>query len=532
MDPWGACLAHLPPEQLSEYLAFLSPGDSVDHSGTTFDERLQSLLLSALQKDEENPIFGSATFKECTFLDEALFIGTRFSGECNFTAAKFEAGASFTRAEFLEQARFVSVTFEACARFTLARFEGRTSFGAARFNLALFDQCVFYDSVTFIEASASDGFNFVATEFNGTALLAPLTCGNDLNLCAIAVNAPLTVQASAHRVWCIDSRWNAPGVMKLHCFEVDLTQASFTQPVAISSRLVVSPLGADINTRSFSPLRIPTLAGVDCAMLTLADVNLWECRFTDALHLDQLRLEGRCEFSMPPPGSRHRVLPFTWTRRQVIMEERCWRALKPASGFPKGLLPDWGPPLLESHEIPNLSSLASTYRQLRKAREDSKDEPGAADFYYGEMEMRRHSRRWSEAERWLLQAYWLLSGYGLRASRALVWLAVSMLTTILLMMGFGLPQESPQQQATGRVPSDGGKVTFTIEKEDPANPTRERFTGKRFDKALSVTLNSVVFRSSGQDLTTAGGYIEMASRFAEPVLLGLAALAIRGRVKR
>ncbi|THA71800.1 hypothetical protein E6P78_04160 [Streptomyces sp. A0958] len=36
----------------------------------------------------------------------------------------------------------------------------------------------------------------------------------------------------------------------------------------------------------------------------------------------------------------------------------------------------------------------------------------------------------------------------------------------------------------------------------------------------------------GQDLTTAGDYIEMTSRLTEPVLLGLAALAIRGRVKR
>ncbi|MYT77471.1 hypothetical protein YW3DRAFT_06452 [Streptomyces sp. MnatMP-M77] len=57
-------------------------------------------------------------------------------------------------------------------------------------------------------------------------------------------------------------------------------------------------------------------------------------------------------------------------------------------------------------------------------------------------------------------------------------------------------------------------------------------TGERFEKALSITLNSVVFRSSGQDLTTAGSYIEMISRLTEPVLLGLAVLAVRNRVKR
>ncbi|MFF5307675.1 pentapeptide repeat-containing protein, partial [Streptomyces sp. NPDC013161] len=56
--------------------------------------------------------------------------------------------------------------------------------------------------------------------------------------------------------------------------------------------------------------------------------------------------------------------------------------------------------------------------------------------------------------------------------------------------------------------------------------------GTRFEKGLNVTLNSVVFRSSGQDLTTVGTYIEMTSRLLEPALLALAVLAIRGRIKR
>jgi hypothetical protein len=135
-------------------------------------------------------------------------------------------------------------------------------------------------------------------------------------------------------------------------------------------------------------------------------------------------------------------------------------------------------------------------------------------------------------ERGLLHGYWLLSGHGLRASRALGWLAVAMFATIVLLMGFGLAQDSPKQQATGIVPAGGGKVTFTIDQNDPHNPTGPRFTGERFDKALNTTLNSVVFRSSGQDLTTAGTYIEMASRLTDPILLGLAVLAVRNRVTR
>lgn len=57
-------------------------------------------------------------------------------------------------------------------------------------------------------------------------------------------------------------------------------------------------------------------------------------------------------------------------------------------------------------------------------------------------------------------------------------------------------------------------------------------SSKRFDQALNVTLNPVVFRTRGQDLTTSGTYIEMTSRLLEPALLALAVLAIRGRIKR
>ncbi|MFK4122473.1 hypothetical protein [Streptomyces longwoodensis] len=84
-----------------------------------------------------------------------------------------------------------------------------------------------------------------------------------------------------------------------------------------------------------------------------------------------------------------------------------------------------------------------------------------------------------------------------------------MLLTIVLLMAFGFAQDTPKQTATGTVPAGGGKVTLEIDKDDPYNPTSDRFTGQRFENALNVTLNSVVFRSSEQDLTTAGTHIEM-----------------------
>ncbi|MFE7112213.1 hypothetical protein ACFU98_38965 [Streptomyces sp. NPDC057575] len=173
------------------------------------------------------------------------------------------------------------------------------------------------------------------------------------------------------------------------------------------------------------------------------------------------------------------------------------------------------------------------YRSLRKAFEDGKNEPGAADFYYGEMEMRRADEETPHAERWLLAAYWVLSGYGLRAARTPGWLFAAMSVTIGVMMLWGLPAHDPEPVSTGTL--TGRHITLTTETPDLVNPTgplHNRLSTDRFEKSLRVVVNSVIFRSSGQDLTTTGTYTEMASRLAEPVLLGLALLAIRGRVKR
>lgn len=79
------------------------------------------------------------------------------------------------------------------------------------------------------------------------------------------------------------------------------------------------------------------------------------------------------------------------------------------------------------------------------------------------------------------------------------------------------------------------RIVLTTDTPDPVNPSgplTERVTTERFEKSLRAVINSVILRSSGQDLTTTGTYTEMISRLAEPVLLGLAVLAVRSRVKR
>lgn len=576
-----ACLAHAANTDRAAYLAGLTPGADVDHRGTSFTPDLLDRLLNALRDPvtghprlgtaqfasatfagdtpfgktifEGNAEFQMATFKgdaefrEATFQGNARFREATFEGYARFWGATFKGEARFRRTTFMGYARFWDVTFEGYAGFGAATFKGDcefwdatfestavfgtatferdTRFGTAAFKGdAWFAEAVFKGQATFTAASFVRDAVFTGTVFETVGDFGPFVCAGQVRLSEAVFRQPVTLRFAARHVESRRTRWASTAELRLRHATVDFTHAVFEYPLTIAAEAdpFVLPDGRPVaehplTDASDPAVRIVSLRGVDAAHLVLADVDLSGCVFTGTVHLDQLRLEGNCSFGGVPPRR---------SSRRTLAEERHWRARRPRAA--RG----WGGTAVGSSSV-GPAQLAPVYRALRKAFEDGKNEPGAADFYYGEMEMRRHDRVGSSrAERGLLHGYWLLSGYGLRASRALGWLAVAMLTTVLLLMGAGLPQDSPQQVASGTVPAGGGRVTFEIDKADPRNPTADRFTTERFEKALSVTLNSVVFRSSGQDLTTAGTYTEMASRVAEPVLLGLAVLAVRNRVRR
>ncbi|MFE6918596.1 pentapeptide repeat-containing protein [Streptomyces rubiginosohelvolus] len=486
-----ACLAHLADADRNAYLAGLAAGDSIDHRGTTFTESLLTALLQSLQDPTTgSPAIGSARFESATFQGSARFKSTTFQGDARFELATFE-----------DLTWFESATFERSARFESATFQGDAWFGSA----------------TFVEAGR----------------VGPLVCAGRVVLSGAKFGGPVTLSFAARRLECRRTRWSSTAEIRLRYATLDFAHAVFEYPLTLAAEpdpFMLTDgrqLAEDAFTSAPDPgVRVASLRGVDAAHLVLADLDLTGCLFTGTVHLDQLRLEGACTFDTTPSSAGLLHRPFLrFTKRRVLAEEHHWRAGRP------GAMRGWNVAVLGAGQAGPLH-LAPVYRALRKAFEDGKHEPGAADFYYGEMEMRRHADDIPGSERGLLTAYWALSGYGLRASRALAWLGAALVLTVVLLMAFGIAQDTPKQTATGTVPADGGKVTFKIDKDDPQNPTGNRFTSERFEKALNVTLNSVVFRSSGQDLTTVGTYIEMTSRFTEPVLLGLAVLAIRNRVKR
>jgi uncharacterized protein YjbI with pentapeptide repeats len=498
-----------------------------------------------------------ARFGKAQFSGPALFRSVQFFGPAQFGEAQFSGITQFTGAQFSDNARFQDVQFSDSVDFFTARFSGDAWFDRARFSGdTQFLETQFLGPARFLSARFSGPARFGKAQFSGTARFdgaqfsvepwfGPIACAGVLDLSGAVFAVPVTLEIAAYEVRCVRTRWESTATVRLRYATADLSYAVLSAPVAVTAHPIPFTGGFDTTVDESvlsgpAAVRVASVQGMDAAFLVLTDLDLSNCLFSGAFHLDQLRLEGRCAFAAAPTGWRRRGMRLTrWTRRRTLAEEHHWRAqtdCQPAlpAGHPVSpALWRFGPHHPDPGLTPDPEDVAALYRQLRKAFEDGRNEPGAADFYYGECEMRRHDRTGtSTGERRLLWGYWLLSGYGLRASRAMGWLLAAMATTTLALMLWGLPSHDPAPATTGSLTH--GKITLNTETSDSAliGPWRQRLTGPRAEKATRVVVNSVVFRSSGQNLTTTGTYIEMASRLLEPTLLALAALAVRGRIKR
>jgi Pentapeptide repeats (9 copies) len=395
---------------------------------------------------------------------------------------------------------FRDATFRGDAGFRMATFQSDTVLAGATFQgYALFDKATFQQA----------------------RQLGPMLVRKSLLLRQAVFHQRAQIEVAAAAVCCQQARFPAGVQLRVRWAQVVLDDADLAAPSILTgapafqeveegrwARALARLEPADI--RASRPRLLSVRRG-DVAGLTVAGVDLRACRFAGAHRLDQLRIEESI-FASTPKGWR-------WTTRQTIAEEHHWRAAfshpdehdRVSGTASPGMVArgagwyhsaQWPPAWLDV-QPPTPAQTAALYRALRKGREDSKDEPGAADFYYGEMEMRRHDSTKPMGERFVLFLYWLFSGYALRASRALVWLFAVLAVATLLLAAQGLEQPA----ASWSFPA-------------------------RLGTAALVAVEGAVFRASEQQLTYVGRLIQAALRFAGPILLGLAVLSIRGRVKR
>ncbi|MFL6072436.1 MAG: pentapeptide repeat-containing protein [Mycobacteriales bacterium] len=505
----------------------------------------------------------TAGFGQAKFADTAGFGQAEFAGTAWFGGAGFAGAAWFGQAEFADTAGFGQAEFAGTAWFGGAEFAGTAGFGQAKFaDTAWFGQAKFAGTADFGEVEFAGTASFNRAQFDKSAEFSrvrfatrstwhEVVVDDELALDGAVFEQRVEMRLAAAMMSAVGTRWLHGARIELAHTDVVLDRASFAAP----SMLLFSPTPDDEPNGVEHPEaliqklkawsakrpgcedgrpRLISVQGADLANVTVSGCSLALCRFAGAHNLDRLRIEASPIMSPAPAGHGR-------TRRLTLFEEGRWRHVhgsarqraswRPSTDEPSQALA-WR---VVDASWPDAGQVSELYRALRKGREDAKDEPGAADFYYGEMEMRRaaagervhrilanrRARPWlgtaaaAGTEYLLLWLYWAISGYGLRA-----WRALAVLTGLVLVASFAFA-------SWGFLPP-----------ADPKHPAREANAHSsysyRWDDGIRLACQSVasLLHVPAHVVSPVGQWIELMLRYSGPILLGLAALALRARVKR
>jgi uncharacterized protein YjbI with pentapeptide repeats len=244
----------------------------------------------------------------------------------------------------------------------LAPATGSPRFGDVSFNAATFTRNVWFDQAVFRSHA-----RFGSASFESASTFGPLVCRGLLDLSGASCGAPITIEAAAKFLACRRTRWSATATIWLRYAQTDLSDAVFDHPLTVAARLrpFVLLTGRALDESALAGVdqqaQVTSLRGVDAAHLVLTDLDLSSCLFSGTVHLDQLRLEGRCPFCTVPAGvHRRRRFPVRNTPRSTIAEEQHWRHAQPAA------VPGWRP-APRSIDVVQPAALAAVYRALRKS---------------------------------------------------------------------------------------------------------------------------------------------------------------------
>ncbi len=426
---------------------------------------------------------------DVSFEGDARFRSVR-AANLGVKATSFERYSTFDGA-ILGFGSFRDVTFAADARFRKVKGRGPLTFRSARFaGAASFQGC------------ETRSLNFLGCEFEGPFQSRDLETKDVLSFVGAAFADTRTLEVSAGRELVLrETSFSQPLGLTAASPSVDASRASFErgadillEPGAVADFRSAAFLGPSlVSTRGTGEngARIVSIDRARVDRLTLQGLDLSKCSLAGLHRLDDVLISGRGQLALAP------ALVKGSYRREILADEALLRSRR-SGRFRWARTPWTTPPSMEDREPLNSQEISDTYRAMRKARESSRDFPGAADFYYGEMEMRREGAG-ALLERLILNLYWLVSGYGMRAGRAALTYVIAIL---VLTAGFQ-----------------------TIGLENPPD----------FWRTLGWTLTaSVSLAKPVEDLslTTAGLYLNLVTRVVGPALIALVVLALRSRVRR
>jgi uncharacterized protein YjbI with pentapeptide repeats len=523
----GACLRHASPRARTEYLSKgIGPAHALSLQGVAVDQALLDEIKSSpavAGKTMLRPFL--LTGADVTNLD---FSGWEFAEACSLYGAIFHQKADFEGAVFhgffdARGAHFDdSVGYFSGSTF---KYDVHLSYVHSERQSIDFSSCTFAKGVI---AKGLDGpLLLYESSFAGDLILTSTV--TTVRLDGASVTGSLDTTGSRYGVF-LASWLHADGARSLGPMEIQngciLTDARFAERIHIEvsaksldmtgvrldkggrveadveeirlERLsTASAVSISGSKRSEAKPIITSINNADAGAMSFAQVDMSRCLFYGAHDLDRTKIEATVVLPRAPKWR---------SRRQCVADEFVARVhahgrFRHRWSLPGVTTTSDSPGASSNDERLEASQVESVYRDLRKSLEARGNEPGAADFYYGEMEMRRKATT-SYAERFILWLYWAVSGYGLRGLRALVWLAAVVVGLAVLLQAIGF---------------NNGDPCFR-------------------DALIYTAQGTVSIPSSNRALTDhvswAGEVLRIVLRLVGPILLALALLSVRNRVKR
>ncbi len=514
------CYTHAGESERASHISEVTSGRrSLDLRGTEINDKLWHSILDRIGSQgviNSSIDCGSAVFiskvqmKELTFERHAGFFGTVFDDGCDVSNCSFNGGLDIRYANF----RLGPGYFNNCNITTLhasyCHSQQHVAFSSCELTDTVYAEGVQKDfriegchlrkscdisradvEVLILSDSRFDGelkMNDVnakilmstGIEVSAPCSIGPLNIEEAADLSNSSFKRQVRLIVTATTVNAGGSSFGGGGRIDCKKAKIDLSRLAVGAPL-----LVIGSDGA----------AALSIQDADCGHLRLSSLDLSDCHFYGCHDLQGIALESTV--SLPdaprPLRSRRKCIAdeFAWRETNTRWRKTDWsrkrndeerRALRMSSIVASPLAP---------------AQIAEVYRSLRTSVEARSNEPGAADFYYGEMEMRRLDKNTSWWDRSIIRTYWLISGYGLRALRSMFCLLCVFLAGSILIRNFGLPKR--HSWPTGFITS-----------------------GQSIVPGLSVSAS----------LTGTGEAIQIALRLIGPVLLGLAILALRNRVRR
>ncbi|TDE43013.1 hypothetical protein E1295_26950 [Nonomuraea mesophila] len=382
--PAGRCLAHLPPDQLSEALRALRPGRLLDLRGTTVNGDLMSRVIEAAGGRPGRARFDRARFTGDVRLPGVTFTGdvslddARFDRLASFFGARFEGNVSMAGARFAREFSFHGVTVRghvsldralmsrdalfsqavfgrglSCER---ARFDGYAAFDGARLcGGAAFRGTRFGRTLSFRKVMGNAGFD--AAHFAGDAYL---SATGRLSAARARADGLLDVVVARCGVDLRGVAVSGPTTLRLTDSQADLEGAVLRGPAVVAGK-----------GRS----TLTSLRRVEAVDLALSGLDLSACRFAGLAHPSGVRVED-CVFALTPRGVRvnlRRPMVRWFSRRRALADEHTMRG---------------GPHAADPAATPD--HLAALYAGL-----SPDDHVTSADFASAAAEMRRLAgHRW------------------------------------------------------------------------------------------------------------------------------------------